>query len=171
MKQNKEILARLAFKNKISQSQIDVLEKEIDSFQGGIEKYLLSNKICSEADLYSVIAGTPHQRADGSTVQLVQVLRNGAQIRAAHRAPQQHRGQQRIHSRLFFIHFPHQLETEAALLEPGIPAVAQYYAREKNLCFDHRGLLGGKTNCCLSHWRGSALKAPSGRELARQSRD
>lgn len=56
MKQNKEILARLAFKNKISQSQIDVLEKEIDSFQGGIEKYLLSNKICSEADLYSVIA-------------------------------------------------------------------------------------------------------------------
>ena len=41
MKQNKEILARLAFKNVISQSQIDVLEEKINTFQGGIEKYLL----------------------------------------------------------------------------------------------------------------------------------
>ena len=56
MKQNKEILARLAFKNKISQSQIEVLEKELENFSGTIDKFLISNKICTETELYSIIA-------------------------------------------------------------------------------------------------------------------
>lgn len=56
MKQNKEILARLAFKNKISQSQIEVLEKELENFSGTIDKFLISKKICTETELYSIIA-------------------------------------------------------------------------------------------------------------------
>lgn len=56
MKQNTEILARLAFKNKISQSQIEVLQNQLKVGQDSLETFLLTNKICSESDLYGVIA-------------------------------------------------------------------------------------------------------------------
>ena len=56
MKRNTEILLRLAQKNIIASNQIQQLEQEIQDTGQDIQKFLISQKICTEAQYFSVIA-------------------------------------------------------------------------------------------------------------------
>ena len=88
-----------------------------------------------------VVPHPAHQRTDGSAVQLVQVFRNGAEVGAAFRAPEQHGGDQHILGGFLFRHGAHQLKAQAPLLEPVVPAGTQGHAGEQCFCFDHVRLL------------------------------
>ena len=88
-----------------------------------------------------VVPHPAHQRADGSAVQLVQIFRNGAKVGAALRTPEQHGGDQHILGGFLFRHGTHQLEAQAPLFEPVVPAGTQGHAGEQCFCFDHVRLL------------------------------
>ena len=85
-----------------------------------------------------VVAHPADHRADGCAVELVQPVGDGPQIAVFFCAPQQHRGQQGIHGVFIRRHGPDDLETETALLEPGIPAAPQGDAFRKLIGLDHR---------------------------------
>ena len=84
-----------------------------------------------------VVPHPAHQWAHRRAVQVVQGHGDAAQVRVAHRSPEQHRGDQGIHGRLGLRHRPHQLHAEAALLKPGIPAAAQNHTGKKGMGFNH----------------------------------
>ena len=71
------------------------------------------------------------------------MFRDGPQIRVPPGAPEQHRREQGIVRRLFPAHGPDQLKTQAALLEPLVPAAAQGHAGQKGNGLYHSPLLTG----------------------------
>ena len=90
------------------------------------------------------VAHPAHQGAEGSAVKIVQRQGNIPQAGMPPGTPQQHRPQQRIHSRLAAIHGPHQLHTEAPLLEPPIPKTPQRHTGRKLKGLYHGELLNWK---------------------------
>ena len=69
-----------------------------------------------------VVAHPAHQCANGSAVQVIQPVGDGAQIRGRFAAPQQHRGQEGIQRRLLMALGTDELKAQASLPEPGVPA-------------------------------------------------